>query len=388
MIPATLSDVGTLRSLELWEVVSTLSTPVETAHGRHDSRRFLYVHLEASDGQGWGEVGALDEPSPGDPPLIAVQQRLIEHWFPLVGHAARMREQHALASQTIPLLGGGASVDNVAIAALEMAFLDAELIAASMSLSTWLAVTKQSVAFGGILGVPDNNNSAQIIEDALRLVDQGASRLRVKITPQTADATLSALREGLPVFALQGDANGSYSVPHFSKDRLVSLQELDQYELRCIEQPLAGNDLSAYAELGTQLATPIALDEGLGSVAQSLRAIRYGAASVFCVKPARLGGIRAALSVLVNAQEANVDCFLGGLFESGLGRSALGALAANPAATLVSDVSAPSLYLKTDPCGFTGPQGSEQPLWTDPGVGPSPDLAGGELLARFVLDEE
>jgi O-succinylbenzoate synthase len=158
-----------------------------------------------------------------------------------------------------------------------------------------------------------------------------------------------------------------------SADDLDELMSLEAFDLTCIEQPLSTSDLTATAALAEVLRTPICLDETITSLRSARDAIRYGACSVFCLKPSRLGGVRATLGILEMARAANMGVFMGGMFETGLGRAALGALAGHPGATLISDVAAPITYLESDPCSLKPPADSLQGLHREPGIGPWPD---------------
>ena len=102
-------------------------------------------------------------------------------------------------------------------------------------------------------------------------------------------------------------------------------------------------------------------------------AIRYESCGVFCIKPGRLGGIRAAIRALDEVATAGLRAFVGGMHETGLARAALGVLSTHEACQLVSDVVAPQTYLDNDPCGLPGPSGGFQPLYASPGIGPWPD---------------
>ncbi len=82
------------------------------------------------------------------------------------------------------------------------------------------------------------------------------------------------------------------------------------------------------------LVTPICLDESLDSPARVLGAVGMGACAVVCVKPSRLGGIGAALDVIDWCRSVGVTWWIGGMFESGVARRALVALAALAGPTL------------------------------------------------------
>ena len=379
MLSASLGSIGALRSIELFETTVPLQEPIIASHGTHREKRALYVRVLTDGGEGWGEVAALREPVGSDPSLSAVSSHLAEVWLPRIAGAAQSREGLAVESQTISLLSAGTHLDNVASAAIEMALLDAELRVESLSLATWLESGGQSVPFGAIVGLPADGDIGSLVDAAEQHLRRGATRIRAKIEPGRSYEILSALRSALGPIDLHGDANGSFDRPSLTSEHLRELMDLDSLGLRCIEQPLATNDLTLYASLAGALSTPVCLDEGLSSVRQSTYAIRYGACGAFCIKPGRLGGIRAAVSVLERARSAGVECFIGGMFETGLGRASNMALAALPGASMISDVAAPSTYLEDDPCHLPGPSDGRQPLWRAPGVGPWPDI---DRLAR------
>ena len=147
--------------------------------------------------------------------------------------------------------------------------------------------------------------------------------------------------------ALLADANGAYRRGGTDDDARV-LCALDDYGLVCIEQPLPAPDLAALGILAAELATPIGLDESLGTVRRLAEAIRYG--------------------------------FVGGFFESGLGRAANAAVAGLCGSSLPGDLSDPADYLVEDPCGYLEVDGGAVRLTTAPGVGAAPDSA---VLARL-----
>jgi L-alanine-DL-glutamate epimerase-like enolase superfamily enzyme len=97
-----------------------------------------------------------------------------------------------------------------------------------------------------------------------------------------------------------------------------------------------------------------------------------------CLKPARLGGVRATRAAHAACAEAGVPVFVGGFFEAGLGRSSNLALAARlsqDATGLVSDVGDPAEYLAVDPCGYPLVRVGWVRVPAGPGVGNAPDAA-------------
>jgi L-alanine-DL-glutamate epimerase-like enolase superfamily enzyme len=108
-------------------------------------------------------------------------------------------------------------------------------------------------------------------------------------------------------------------------------------------------------------------------------ALRYGSCAMACLKPGRLGGVRATRSAHADCAAAGVPVFVGGFFEAGLGRASNLALAARlseDATGLVSDLGDPADYLDVDPCGYPPVVDGWVHVPSGPGVGnpPSADV--------------
>jgi O-succinylbenzoate synthase len=74
------------------------------------------------------------------------------------------------------------------------------------------------------------------------------------------------------------------------------------------------------SHLAEQLDVPVSLDEGVRSVRDVAQIVRYRAAEIICVKPARVGGLANARTIILRAQEAGLRPYVGGFFESPYGR--------------------------------------------------------------------
>jgi O-succinylbenzoate synthase len=108
-----------------------------------------------------------------------------------------------------------------------------------------------------------------------------------------------------------------------------------------------------------------------------------------CLKPGRLGGLRATRLAHAACADAGVPVFVGGFFEAGLGRAsnlALAARLAQDAVGLVGDLSDPVRYLAQDPCGYPEVRAGWVRVPGQPGVGQGPDdgiLAGLNAKRRW-----
>jgi O-succinylbenzoate synthase len=268
-------------------------------------------------------------------------------------------------------------------AVFEMATSDAELRQSGRSLAAALGtgVGYQSMPVGAAVGIPGDRDVARLRDGVDAVVAQGVARVRLKIEPGWVIEPVRAVRDDHPELVIQVDANGS-----FRSDDAAGLERLAEWNVLCIEQPLPPADLVAHAELARCLSVPICLDESLSSPRRVLDAIRNESCQVACLKPGRLGGVRATRLAHAACAQAGVSVFVGGFFEAGLGRSSNLALAARlseDAPGLVGDLSDPATYLSVDPCGFPRVHGGWVRVPDQPGVGPSPDeVTLGDLNAR------
>lgn len=184
---------------------------------------------------------------------------------------------------------------------------------------------------------------------------------------------MRALRADHPDLVLQVDANGSFSA---GDEDVAVLSRLAEFDVLCIEQPLPPADLVAHSLLARLVPVPICLDESLSTPRRVADALRNGACAMACLKPARLGGLRATRAAHAACTEAGVPVFVGGFFEAGLGRSSnlvLAARLSQDATGLVSDVGDPTDYLAVDPCGYPQVRAGWVRVPSGPGVGNPPE---------------
>jgi o-succinylbenzoate synthase len=270
----------------------------------------------------------------------------------------------------------------LAFAALEMAVADAHLRSENRSLAGLLEVEGRMVELGAVIGRADSVD--RLLTTVAGLVDRGFSRVKLKIGPGWDMVPVAAVSRAFPDLRLQVDANGAYGPQ--DADLLAGL---DRFGLLCLEQPLDRDDLSGHARLATRMTTPICLDEGLDSPDRVAGALASRACSVVCIKPSRLGGLGAALTVIDHCVAAAVPLWMGGMFESGYARGVNTTLGALDGMAWPGDLSPPLTYLEDDlvperPVARRGPQGrlvATPP--TGPGLGPRPDPAA---LARHTTD--
>ena len=368
--------------------------PVGTAIGSHRRRPLVMVRLVA-DGPGgavvgWGECAALADTTFDDEDAESAFTSLTQDLIPRLGSRSQAVVRSGSASKSpagpsLPVPGPALLAEQrqsvgapLAFAALEMAVADVHLRSSGLSFAELLGVQGSSVDAGGVVGTSDS--VADLLAQVDALVDAGFVRVKLKIGPGWDTVPATAVRRRYPDLILQVDANGSYS-----SDDIDHLRELDQVGLACIEQPFPRDELGTHVALARAMRTDVCLDESLDSPASVRTAIAMGACEVVCVKPARLGGLTAALEVYRDCTDAGVPLWLGGMFESGYARSVNTALAALPGFTLLGDLAPAGEYLTADlvgPPGMSRTDGDgrlQVAVHTAPGLGPAPDE---EVMAR------
>ena len=375
-----------LEAVELWRVELPFVRPVATAKGVHRSRPLVLVKvIGRADGgrdggetlEGWGECAALADATYDHEDVNgsfrALQQELVPALFDLAARAGPARSGPRLPppSELAPVREVAPQAP-LAFAALEMAAVDAHLRAEHRSLADVLGVGGREVDLGAVVGQTDSIEA--LVEMARELAASGFRRLKMKIGMGWDVVPIKAVTEAVPQLRLQVDANGAYA-----EADIAHLAELDRFSLLCVEQPFDPPGLEAHARLAGRITTPVCLDESLDSPATVERALALGACSVVCVKPARLGGLGAALQVIESCAARRVPLWMGGMFESGYARGVNTTLAALPGFSWPGDLSPTRTYLDDDVVpgprlSRSGPDGGLTALVpAGKGMGPPPD---------------
>jgi O-succinylbenzoate synthase len=129
---------------------------------------------------------------------------------------------------------------------------------------------------------------------------------------------------------------------------LPLFQQVDEFNLAMIEQPLAHDDLLDHAELQRHIRTPVCLDESITGLRQTEQAIRLNSCRYINVKPGRVGGLTVALKIHNACHAAGIPCWVGGMLESAVGSSHCVALALLPNFTYPADIFPSSRFYRED----------------------------------------
>jgi len=324
-----------LEAVELRRIGMPLVAPFETSFGVQLERDILLVRATTSEGEGWGECVAGEEPTYSPEYVDGAQHVIAHHLLPrLFGRG------DVGADDVFPLLRP-VHGHQMAKAAIEMALLDAELRARGESFATRLGAVREAVDCGVSVGI--HRSVPELLQTVTGFVDQGYRRIKLKIKPGWDVEPVRAVRERFPDVPLQVDANTAYA-----ESDANHLAELDAFGLLLIEQPLPEDQVLAHARLTRIVRTPICLDESIHSLQAARDAIELGACAIINIKPGRVGGYLEAKRIHDLCAQHSIPVWMGGMLETGLGRAGNVAMAAMPNFTLPGDTSASDRYYHHD----------------------------------------
>ena len=323
---------------------------------------------------GWGECVALAYPDYCYESTAINALVLREYLIPLV-LGRELADAQALWEAMSPVAG-----HRIAKAGLECAFWDLDAQARGQSLSQRLGGTRTRVETGVSVSVHDTPDA--LLRTVEGYLYEGYQRVKLKIKPGKDLAETTLIRRHFPDLKLQVDGNAAYTLEHL--DRLA---ELDAHGLLLIEQPLGNEDIIDHVQLQQRIQTPVCLDESILSADDARKALSIGACRVINIKPGGGGGVRESLRIHDLCRQQGVAVWMGGMFETGIGRALNVAVASLPGFTLPGDISASAKYFAQDivesPFVLNGDSTLTVP--TGPGLGIAVDT---RRLDKFTVATE
>jgi len=325
--------------LTLWRVDDQLRQSVAASRQRHVARTRLLLEVEHEGVSGYGEVDPQPFSLHGDPSVTDVIQEL-DGVVLLQVHGAFERELDVPSWTRLARFAGSRDASAPAVTLVEMALLDRELRRAGRTL-----VDQWPVRFA----TPHQVTTSLLDETLSKFDPVDAARVRVKTAPGTLSSREIAFLESLgrPVLL---DFNCSAESDADVLDQLASIP--NSVDVVALEQPFAPGNVVDHARLAAQTEVPISLDEGVRNLRDLEHIVRYQAASLVCVKPARVGGYANARTMIERAKELGLRAYVGGFFESELARSVNRTLARHTTGE-PSDIGAVATALARPEAGYS-----------------------------------
>ncbi|HEY6875719.1 MAG TPA: o-succinylbenzoate synthase [Candidatus Dormibacteraeota bacterium] len=324
-----------LEAVELRRIGIPLVAPFETSFGVQLDRDILLVKAITTEGEGWGECVAGEEPTYSPEYVDGAQHVLQHHLLPRLFAREELRAEDVFGLLR-PVHG-----HQMAKAAIEMALLDAELRARGESFGKYLGVARSEVDCGVSVGI--HRTIPELLRTVGDFLDQGYRRIKLKIKPGWDIEPVRAVRERFGDVPLQVDANTAYTLGDAKH-----LAELDDYDLLLIEQPMPEDRVLDHAKMAEIVGTPVCLDESIHSLQAAADAIELRACRIINIKPGRVGGYLEARRIHDLCAQHSIPVWMGGMLETGIGRAGNVAMAAMSNFTLPGDTSASDRYYHQD----------------------------------------
>jgi len=322
-------------SVELRHIKMELVSPFTTSMGTEYDEEHIIISIKAEGVTGWGECVAEGTPFYSYETVQTAWHILQDFLIPSV-----LKKNISTVDEAIKLYARVRG-HRMAKAGLEAALWDCFAKSKNISLSKLLGGTREKIEVGVSIGI--QSSIEELIKKTEHYLKEGYKRIKIKISPGNDIQFVKALRREFPGIILQVDANSAYSL-----NDIQLFNEMDDYNLLLIEQPLGYEDIYDHSKLQREIKTPICLDESIHSLDDTRAAIELESCKIINIKPGRVGGFTESKLIHDYCATKNIPVWHGGMLESGIGRAGNVALASLPNFTLPGDISASIRYYKED----------------------------------------
>ncbi len=340
--------------IELYHVAMPLIYPWRTAYGEDAEINSVLCRIVSGSVDAWGESTPFAAPC-YSPEWSAGIFAVARDWFGPALLGCDINSGAELQAQLQIYKG-----NPFAKAMFDNAWWSLQSKLTGEPLHRLLGATRDKVPVGADFGVMDS------IDDLLAGIGEAAERkfprVKLKFRPGWDIDMLRAVRREFPDRTFHIDCNSGYRLGD-----LPLFQDVDEFQLAMVEQPLQHDDVIDHAELQRQISTPVCLDESATNLRIVQQALALGSCRYVNVKPGRVGGLTNAVAIHDACKDAGIPCWVGGMLESATGAAHCVALAmlenfTYPADIFPSgrfyreDLSDPPLELITLPEGIPGVQ--------------------------------
>ncbi len=244
---------------------------------------------------------------------------------------------------------------------VEMAFQSLESDTPFLLFPSHFTNGKSSIPINGLVWMGEAAYMKQQIEEKLA---DGFSCIKLKIGAIDFDKELQLLRYIRQNFSseqieIRVDANGAFS----SNEALNKLNQLSEFELHSIEQPIAKNNTVTMAALCKTTPFPIALDEeliGLISIEEKENLLQQIMPQYIILKPSFIGGFKGTQEWINLAEKYKIGWWITSALESNIGLNAIAQWTFLQKNTMPQGLGTGALYTNNFDCPLTVNQGQ---LW-------------------------
>ena len=183
---------------------------------------------------------------------------------------------------------------------------------------------EKNIPINGLVWMGEPEFMKAQIEEKLA---QGFDCIKLKIGAIDFDKELELLRfirqnYDAKTIEIRVDANGGFT----SEEALVKLNQLSEFELHSIEQPIQKKQTDSMSELCKMTPFPIALDEeliGVFNYAEKEGLLQKIKPQYIILKPSLVGGFRGSSEWIELAEKYNIGWWITSALESNIGLNAI-----------------------------------------------------------------
>lgn len=325
-----------ISQIERYRVRLPLRVPFETSYGCLTEKAFdILMVTDELGNQGIGELVPFEQPDYLEETIETARIISEKYLIPLV---INKEISHPIEVSNLFYEVKG---NQMAKSSLETSIWDLYAKRNNQSLKNYFNETRTQLLVGVSMGIQTNLD--KLLRQITSYVEQGYQRVKLKIRPGYDIEPIQVIRQKFPDLPLMVDANSAYTI-----QELQHLKKLDMYDLVMIEQPFAANDFLDHAQLQNELKTKVCLDENIRTLKDCELAFSLGSCQSINLKIPRVGGITEAMKIAKFCQEKGLLVWLGGMFESGVGRALNLQFASQKYFTFPGDISASDRYYYED----------------------------------------
>ena len=207
---------------------------------------------------------------------------------------------------------------------VEMAFLSLQSKSPFQLFPSTFTQGKDNMLINGLVWMGEQSFMKTQIEEKLA---QGFSCIKLKIGAIDFEKELGLLRFirqnfDAKTIEIRVDANGAFS----SNEALYKLNQLTEFELHSIEQPIQKNKTDMMSELCKTSPIPIALDEeliGVFAYEDKAKLLDVIQPQYIILKPSFIGGFKGTLEWIALAEKRNIGWWITSALESNIGLNAI-----------------------------------------------------------------
>lgn len=282
--------------------------PSGTSRGVLTSKETWFIILKDDDSVGIGECGLLRGLSCDDMP--AYEDKL--NW--VCKNISKGLNELILQLTEFPSIQFG----------LEQAFLSLASTTNFELFPSHFTLKNRGIPINGLVWMGSKDFMLAQIEEKLAA---GFNCIKMKIGAIDFNAECSLLaairsKYSKEEIELRVDANGAFT----TINALQKLEQLSEFDLHSIEQPIKQGNWSGMAGLCANTPLPIALDEeliGIFSIAKKKELLETIKPQYIILKPSLIGGFKGSLEWIKLAEALNIKWWVTSALESNIGLNAI-----------------------------------------------------------------